>query len=403
MVKKWGMIFLGLYFCLYSDEYDRYHDKKSQIRQLSLVAQHHNLPLFDDGLGSFVKHQKSLSEKIIDIVDVGINFTDQHAHEASSYVHMIASIIKRGCKMVTKDARLYNLQRDVFDIFYKKALYDWICLVDGLLLDLTVGTDLVTKTQACLLLCKIPVHQWYQKSFYKGLHRLYELFFDVHGQLIYDQKNELNIGKLFAEYYKKVPRSWVDIAAISDFWCYEQASLLVKNEYDGKTADIGCDLAMNIMAVKNFSDLFQYKNEVKKYHATIIPELYQVMFFRCVNQQKNEYGVCCLIEKDPIWKNMSYAEKYQLIDNHELHEILIMRAIVFSYIHSYFTDMFSFQVQSDMYDEALQHALYELLPSDVTIFYYLDDSQGIKNLFFNVMTYFDKKRTEVFIFNVKKK
>jgi hypothetical protein len=402
MYNKFGIFFLSMFLSLIcSDEYHNYRQKKNQVDELSSFVKKHRLPIFDDGCGSVSKDYKSLSEKFMDVLELGVDFTDKHAQNVSTYIHMLATIVKNGCKIFTKDARLYNLQEDVFDISYKKSIYDWIILVDNLLLDLALSNDCVTTCQASLLLCKIPVHEWYKKSFYKGLDRLYEVCFDEYGHPCKQQK-AIDISVLFKEYYKKVPRSWVDIAAISDFWCHENALLFEKNIYHDKVTNSFSQFAIKIMSAQDFYDLLGCKQEIQKYPKFLLVDLYQEMFIRLLAESINEYGVCCLIEQDPIFKKMSYQEKCGLSHNQTLHEILIMRSIVFTQMYNYFIEVFQSDLQSDKYNSLLHNALYKLLPDNHTIFYVMNDDQVLKAMFFELMTYFDQNATDFLIFKIKK-
>lgn len=135
-----------------------------------------------------------------------------------TYIRIATSIAYKGYRFFTKGQESYDLQLDVLDHPYKKMVYVSCQAIEKLFDDANRHDNPLVQTQAIILLCRMPISEWYLKSFYKGLDVLYPLCFDDHGNFV-DASGVHDIRSIFKDYCRKSPASWQEIAEISDWWC----------------------------------------------------------------------------------------------------------------------------------------------------------------------------------------
>jgi hypothetical protein len=135
-----------------------------------------------------------------------------------TYIRLATSIAYKGYKFFTRENVDYDLQSDVLDIPYKKMLYLSTQAIEQLLHDANKHDNPPAQIRALILLCRMPIPEWYLKNYYKGLDQLYPMCFDEKGNFI-DASSMSDIRLFFKDYCRKAPLTGQDVANISDWWC----------------------------------------------------------------------------------------------------------------------------------------------------------------------------------------
>src|SRR3989339_2189408 len=94
---------------------------------------------------------------------------DNKSSVIHGYVQLAASIVQQGYAFFKRDAVVYDLQQDVLDHVYKKMIYDCVFPIEQLFDDANKHDNSPVQIRAIILLFRMPVPEWYCKSYSKGL------------------------------------------------------------------------------------------------------------------------------------------------------------------------------------------------------------------------------------------
>ena len=229
---------------------------------------------------------KGLGGSVLLMVFGGYLFADQSGDHSQSmqgaekiamiqgYAQLAASIVQKSCSFFTRDARLYDLQTDVLDHPYKKMLYTSTQAIEKLFDQANQHDNPHAQIKALILLCRMPVPEWYLKSFYKGMDQLYKTCFDELGNFK-DAANLGDIRLMFREYCRKTPCSWQQVAGIAPWWCRNKKPYAVHTKYYAMTCtDYNEDL-LRMIALDPECDLVYLKYLTCKHESVPALKIYR--------------------------------------------------------------------------------------------------------------------------------
>ena len=147
------------------------------------------------------------------------------------YAQLAASIVQRSYNFFTRNEQVpYDFQADVLDVPYKNMLYTSTQAIEKIFDDANLHDNPRAQIKALILLCRMPVPEWYLKSFYKGMDQLYKICFDESGNFKASAFTQ-DIRLIFKEYCKKTPSCWQDIARISPWWYKNKKPYALYSKY----------------------------------------------------------------------------------------------------------------------------------------------------------------------------
>ena len=211
---------------------------------------------------------------------------DQQQHSNSqdkiAMIHgcaqLAASIVQKSYAFFSKQAVEYNLQTDVLDHPYKNMLYTSTQTIERLFDDANQHDNPHAQIKALILLCRMPVPEWYLRSFYKGMDQLYQTCFDEFGNFK-DAANLGDIRLMFKEYCRKTPSSWQNVARMSLWWCRNKKPYAVHTKYYAMTCTEYNEDLLRMIALDPMQELVYLKYLVGKresapalkiYHAHVV-------------------------------------------------------------------------------------------------------------------------------------
>lgn len=194
------------------------------------------------------------------------------------YAQLAASIVQRSYAFFRKEPVTYDLQADVLDHPYKNMLYTSTQAIEKLFDDANLHDNPHAQIKAIITLCRMPVPEWYVKSFYKGMDQLFKSCFDAVGNFK-DAANLGDIRLMFREYCRKTPSSWQQVARISPWWCRNKKPYAIYTKYYALTCTdynedllrmIALDPAQNLDYLKYLASKHESMPALKIYHAHVI-------------------------------------------------------------------------------------------------------------------------------------
>ena len=205
------------------------------------------------------------------------NQTEQHGQDKvamiKGYAQLATSILHKGYAFFTKEIEQLDLQKDVLDIPYKNMLYTTTQEIEDLFNDANKHDDPHAQIKALILLCRMPVPEWYFKSFHKGMDAVFESCFDEQGNFN-SAASIVDIRFMFKEYCKKTPSNWQQIARISPWWCRNKKPYPVYTKYYAMTCtDFNEDL-LRMIELDPVQDLGYLSYFVAKHDSAPVLKIY---------------------------------------------------------------------------------------------------------------------------------
>jgi hypothetical protein len=191
---------------------------------------------------------------------------------------LAASIVQKSYGFFVRQPIHYDLQIDVLDHPYKNMLYTSTQAIEKLFEDANLHDNPHAQIKALILLCRMPVPEWYLKNFYKGMDQLFQRCFDDSGNFK-DASNLGDIRLMFREYSRKTPSSWQQIARISPWWCRNKKPYAVYTKYYAMSCTdynedllrmIGLDPVQDLAYLKYLVSKHESAPALKIYHAHVV-------------------------------------------------------------------------------------------------------------------------------------
>lgn len=199
------------------------------------------------------------------------------------YARLAASILNQGYNYLTKEKIEYDLQTDVLDHPYKNMLYVTTQAIEQIFNDATAYDNPPKQIKALILLCRMPVPEWYLKSFQKGLEVVYLTCFDEHGNFK-DTADLQDIRLIFKEYCRKTPTSWQNIARISSWWYKDKKPYAIHTKYYADTCTDHNEDLLNMIEASQLDNLIYLKYLLQKNGS---PAAYKIYDYHISNFLKN--------------------------------------------------------------------------------------------------------------------
>ena len=245
---------------------------------------------------------KSRLRSIIFIVCIQLNqgiiaeFGDKDGNNGSgdqiamihNYIRLAVSIIHQGYDYLTKGKADYDLQGDVLDNPYKNMVYRTTQSIEQLFNDATAFDNPPKQIKALILLCRMPVPEWYLKSFQKGLVILYKICFDEQGNFK-DAAGLEDIRLVFKDYCRKTPTSWQDIAGISPWWCKNKKPYPVYTKYYADTCTDHNEDLLQMVEAGQSQNLIYLKYLLQKNGSPAAHKIYDYYFYNFLKSNINEF------------------------------------------------------------------------------------------------------------------
>lgn len=187
---------------------------------------------------------------------------------------LAASIVQKSYSFFSRDARPYDFQADVLDHPYKNMIYTSTKAIEQLFDDANQHDNPHAQIKALIALCRMPVPEWYLKSFYKGMDQLFLTCFDEHGNF-HDASNLGDIRLMFREYCKKTPCSWQQVARIAAWWCRNKKPYPVYTKYYAMSCTDHNEDLLRMIALDPQSDLEYLKYLVSKHQSVPALKIYR--------------------------------------------------------------------------------------------------------------------------------
>ena len=215
------------------------------------------------------------------------NFDDQ-VTAIRGYVQLAASVISHGCSFFRKEKFDYDLQENVLNIPYKKMIYLTMQDIELLLDDANKHDNPIVQIKALILLFRVPVPEWYVKSFHKGLDTLYKVCFDEDGNFK-DTAGLGDIRLIFKDYCRKVPASWQDIAKMSDWWFKNKKPSPVYTKYYAHTCTDYNEYLLNMIEVAQQQDFVFLRYLLLKDRSKAARKIYDYQFSVYFKEHMNDF------------------------------------------------------------------------------------------------------------------
>ncbi|MDP3788181.1 MAG: hypothetical protein Q8Q60_02560 [Candidatus Chromulinivorax sp.] len=200
------------------------------------------------------------------------NFGDKAAM-IQTYIRFATSIAYKGYKFFTRENVDYDLQSDVLDVPYKKMIYLSTQAVEQLFDNANKHDNPPAQIQALILLCRMPIPEWYLKSFHKGLEILYALCFDEQGNFV-DASGIHDIRSIFKDYCYKAPSTGQDVAEISDWWCKNKKPHPMYTKYYAATCTDYNEELLEMTQVDQLDQLVYLKYLLQKNESAAARKIY---------------------------------------------------------------------------------------------------------------------------------
>lgn len=244
---------------------------------------------------------KSRSRFVVIMIFVAINQyimsqqDNQSTHHSSgdkvamiqSYIRLATSIAYKGYKFFTRENVDYDLQSDVLDIPYKKMIYLSSQAVEQLFDDANKHNNPPAQIRALILLCRMPIPEWYLKSYHKGLEILYPMCFDGHGNFV-DASSMSDIRLIFKDYCSKAPLTGQDVAKISDWWCKNKKPHPMYTIHYADTCTEHNEELLNMAQSDQLQDLIYLKYLLQKNGSSAARKIYDYHYAKFLKTSMNE-------------------------------------------------------------------------------------------------------------------
>lgn len=204
-----------------------------------------------------------------------------------TYIRLATSIAYKGYKFFTRENGDYDLQLDVLDIPYKKMIYLSTQAVDQLFDDANKHNNPPAQIQAIILLCRMPIPEWYLKSFHKGLETLYPMCFDAQGNFV-DASGMTDIRLIFKDYCSKAPLTGQDVAKISDWWCKNKKPHPMYTEHYADTCTEHNEDLLNMAQADQLQDLMYLKYLLQKNGSPAARKIYDYHYAKFLKMSMND-------------------------------------------------------------------------------------------------------------------
>ncbi len=205
-----------------------------------------------------------------------------------TYIRLATSIAYKGYKFFTRENVDYDLQSDVLDIPYKKMIYLSTQSVEQLFDNANKHDNPPVQIQALILLCRMPIPEWYLKSFHKGLDALYALCFDEQGNFV-DASGVHDIRFIFKDYCRKAPLTGQDVAEISDWWCKNKKPHPMYTKYYAATCTDHNEELLQMAQVNQLEEFVYLKYLLQKNGSPAARKIYDYLTSNFLKTQMNEF------------------------------------------------------------------------------------------------------------------
>ncbi len=203
----------------------------------------------------------------------GYNGSGDKSAMIQTYIRLATSIAYKGYKFFIRENVDYDLQSDVLDVPYKKMIYLSTQAVEQLFDNANKHDNPPAQIQALILLCRMPIPEWYLKSFHKGLETLFAMCFDEQGNFV-DASGIHDIRLIFKDYCRKAPSTGQEVAEISDWWCKNKKSHPMYTKYYAATCtDYNEDL-LEMAQVDQLDQLVYLKYLLQKNESPAARKIY---------------------------------------------------------------------------------------------------------------------------------
>lgn len=205
------------------------------------------------------------------------------------YVRLAVSIACKGFAFFTKEKLHYDIQAHVLDYPYKKMMYDTLCPIDQLFDDANKHDNPVAQIRALILLCRMPVPDWYSKSYMQGLQALFAICFDEEGNFK-DAAGIIDIRLLFKDYCRKAPKTWQDIARISPWWCKNKQPHALQTQYYSLSCTQYNEELLQMIAADRLDDFVYLKYLMQKNGSIAARKIYDYQYAQLFKTPLDELG-----------------------------------------------------------------------------------------------------------------
>lgn len=203
------------------------------------------------------------------------------------YIRLATSIAYKGYQFFSRDKVDYDLQADVLDVPYKKMVYMSVQAIEHLFDDANKHDNPPAQIQALILLCRMPVPEWYLKSFHKGLEVLYTKCFDEQGNFK-DASGLGDIRVVFKDYCSKTPASWQQVAKITDRWLKNKKPHPMYTRHYADTCTEHNDELLNMIQADEFQGLVYLQYLLLKNGSPAAQKIYDYRFSQFLKYTINE-------------------------------------------------------------------------------------------------------------------
>ena len=200
---------------------------------------------------------------------------------------MATSIAYRGYQFFVREKIDYDLQADVLDVPYKKMVYMSVQAVEQLFDDANKHDNPPAQIQAIILLCRMPIPEWYLKSYHKGLEVLYTTCFDEQGNF-QDASGIDDIRVIFKDYCYKTPASWQEVAKIAERWVKNKKPYPMYTRHYAETCTDHNEDLLNMIRADQLQDLVYLKYLLLKNGSPAAQKIYDYYFSQLLKNNMNE-------------------------------------------------------------------------------------------------------------------
>ena len=190
------------------------------------------------------------------------------------YAQLAASIVQKSYSLFHKEPVIYDLQKDVLDIPFKNMVYSTTSVIEQLFSDANCHDNPHLQIKAIILLCRMPVPDWYFKNFNKGMDQLYQTCFDEVGNFK-DVGFVGDIRMMFREYCRKTPSCWQHVAKISPWWYRKKKPYGIYTKYYALTCTEYNEDLLRMIAADPEQDLAYLQYLMAKYQSAPALRIYQ--------------------------------------------------------------------------------------------------------------------------------
>ncbi len=210
---------------------------------------------------------------------------------AHGCAELIASIIKRSCMFFRREPVEYDVQKDLLDIPFKCMVYRTTQQIEELFSDANCHDNPLLQIKAIIMLCRMPIPEWYMKSFSKGIDQLYQLCFDEAGNF-QDATNIGDIRVLFKEYCRKSPVDWQQIVRISPWWYKRKKPYGLHTKYYAQTCTDFNENLLRMIELDPSQNYAYLRYLYIKNKSAAASKIYRAHFENCVKKNISVAGWC---------------------------------------------------------------------------------------------------------------